>query len=249
MNNQLLTHSLKHIAVIMDGNGRWAASRSLPRVEGHRRGMRAAKEIVLKALDLRIPHLTLYAFSLENWDRPLTEVRFLMSLLCQYAKKERHYFHERGVRVNVIGDFARLPGAVQSELEQTMELTKNNQGLHLHLGLSYGGRDELIRASRKMMLAVQRNELNPSELTEENFADYLDTRGIPDPDLVIRTSGEERISNFLLWQIAYSELFFVEKPWPEFTPQDLEDIVRKYQQRSRRFGKLEVSQDLSSQTG
>ncbi|TVQ78829.1 MAG: di-trans,poly-cis-decaprenylcistransferase [Bradymonadales bacterium] len=233
----------------MDGNGRWAKLRGLPRVEGHRQGMKAVKTCILSCLDLKIPYLTLYAFSLENWERPFREVRFLMKLLQTYARRERDFFHKKGVRVRVIGDFEKLPTIVRRELQEVINLTRDNTKLELQLALSYGGRNEILRAVERLVDARESGKSAKEVLTEEYFSSFLDTADLPDPDLVIRTSGEHRVSNFLLWQIAYSELYFTERLWPEFDRIELEKAIQSFGARSRRFGKVEFSQDLSSQTG
>lgn len=244
----MVSHSLQHLAVIMDGNGRWAAERGLPRAEGHRAGMDACKALVLNCLDLRIPHLSVYAFSVENWARPLTEIQFLMNLLRIYARQERKFFHERGVRVRVIGDWSRLPPAVQKELQETIDLTANNTRLSFNLALSYGGRDEIMRAFKRLSSERAKKGLSLEDLKAEDLSQALDTAHSPEPDLLVRTSGEQRISNFLLWQAAYSEFYFTDVLWPDFDRKELEKALESFQSRTRRFGKLEFSQDLSTQS-
>lgn len=227
-----------HLALIMDGNGRWAKARNLPRLAGHQRGGETLKAIIRYCSDIGIRYLTVYAFSTENWSRPKDEVDGLMELLVRFLQAEVDELHANRVRMKVLGDLSRLPKAGQAEFGKALEKTAGNDGLTLCIALNYGSRDEILMGVRALAEAAARGELTPEEITEERFGQALYTAGIPDPDLLIRTSGELRISNFLLWQIAYSELWFTETPWPDFTPQELEKALIAYQDRDRRYGKL-----------
>jgi undecaprenyl diphosphate synthase len=229
----------RHVAVIMDGNGRWARQRKLPRIEGHRAGVRAVRGTVTACRELGIQYLTLYAFSVENWERPKAEVTALMRLLRRYLDAEIEEMRKYGIRLRVIGDHSRLSPAVNKVLDKAIQDTAGGSELILSLALSYGGRDEILRAVRKIGRAAAAGEFSPDELTEERFAEYLDTHGIPDPDLLIRTSGEQRVSNFLLWQIAYAELHVTPVLWPDFTKDDLLKALEEYSRRDRRFGGVE----------
>lgn len=220
----------KHIAIIMDGNGRWAKAKDLPRFEGHAKGVEVVDDIVTAVRELRIPFLTLYAFSDENWNRPRKEVDALMGLLVAFLKSKKEKMLANGVRLQTIGDTARLPAAAQKTLAETMEATAAGRQLTLILALSYGARNEMVRA-------VERLVKEKKKITEENFAACLDTQNIPDPDLLIRTSGEHRISNFLLWQLAYTELYFTKTMWPDFSPEELKKALAEFSKRERRFGK------------
>lgn len=228
-----------HIGIIMDGNGRWASLRGLPRIEGHRRGVERSKEVTELAVELGLKALTLYAFSTENWRRPSLEVTTLMKLLEMYLKKELSVFMKNNIVFKAIGDVWRLPGHIQDILRETEEKTSSNKGMVLIAALSYSGRNEIIRAIKKMLYSG----LKPEELTEEIFASYLDTAGLPPPDLIIRTSGEMRISNFLLWQAAYSEFYFTETLWPDFSKDEFLLAIQDYQRRERRFGSIPVRTD------
>ena len=223
--------SPRHIAIIMDGNGRWAAARGLPRVMGHRQGMEALKRTLRAVRERGVEFLTVYAFSAENWDRPESEISDLMELLRLYIRAELAELHRDGVRLRFIGDHSRLPADVQTMIAEAAKLTEQNTAGTLVIALSYGGRQEIVRAAR--CLAE-----NKQEVTEENFAAALYTTDIPDPDLLIRTSGEMRLSNFLLWQTAYTEFVFTETLWPDFGAKDLDAAITEYQQRERRYGKL-----------
>jgi undecaprenyl diphosphate synthase len=225
-----------HIAVIMDGNGRWANARGLPRTAGHRQGAESVRRTVKAAMKLGIPYLTLYGFSSENWSRPMAEVEDLMGLLRRYLRSEIAKFHENGIRLQVIGQRDRLPGDIVRLIEDAEATTRDNDKLNLVMALSYGGRQDITNAARRAAQAIAAGEIAPEDLDEARFSSFLWTDGIPDPDLLIRTSGEQRISNFLLWQSAYSELVFVEKLWPDFDEDDLADAIREYQRRDRRFG-------------
>jgi undecaprenyl diphosphate synthase len=227
------------VGIIMDGNGRWAAARGLPRVEGHRRGVERSKEVIEVAAELGIKVLTIYTFSTENWQRPSSEVTTLMKLLELYLKKEIDGLVRNGIVFRTIGDVRRLPGHIQNIIREAEERTSLNKGMILVTALSYSGRSEILRAVRKILHAG----VKPEELTEEVFSSYLDTAGIPAPDLIIRTSGEMRISNFLLWQAAYSEFYFTETLWPDFTKDELLLAIQDYQRRERRFGAIPVRSD------
>lgn len=225
----------KHIGIIMDGNGRWAEMRGLPRLEGHRRGVARVREIIETAYRMGVEVLTLYTFSIENWRRPNDEVAVIMGLLEDTLKEEFDTFVERGTRFRVIGNRDRLPEKLKSFIEFIELATENNKRSTLQCALSYGGRDELIRAIKK---AVYLN-LSTDEITEACISELLDTAGIPDPDLIIRTSGEQRLSNFLLWQSAYSEFYFTPTLWPDFTKEELLESIYEYQTRERRFGNID----------
>lgn len=222
----------KHVGIIMDGNGRWAELRGLPRIEGHRRGVERSKEIIEVATELGLRALTIYAFSTENWRRPSAEVTTLMKLLELYLKKELEKLMKNGVVFKSIGDTPRLPDHIQSIIKDAEEKTSLNKGMVLTTALSYSGRDEIMRAIRKVMVCG----IKPADLTEEVFESYLDTAGNPPPDLIIRTSGEMRISNFLLWQAAYSEFYFTDTLWPDFNKDEFLLAIQDYQRRDRRFG-------------
>lgn len=229
----------KHVGIIMDGNGRWAESRGLPRVEGHRQGAARSKEIIEAAGELGIKVLTLYAFSLENWQRPTSEVKTLMRLLGFYLERELADLMAKDIVFKTIGDVWKLPEDIQILTRKVMERTASNKGLNLVLALSYSGRDEIIRAVKKAIYSG----VKPEELTEESFSSYLDTASLPSPDLIIRTSGEMRISNFLIWQSAYSELYFTDILWPDFTKEEFFLAIQHYQQRERRFGAISMRRD------
>ncbi|MCE5194099.1 MAG: isoprenyl transferase [Nitrospiraceae bacterium] len=221
-----------HVGIIMDGNGRWAELRGLPRIEGHRRGAERAKETIEIAQEIGIKVLTLYTFSIENWQRPKDEIDTLMKLLEMYLRKELRKFMENGIVFRAIGEIWRLPKNIQSLVLETEELTAGNKGMTVVTALSYGGRNEIIRAAKKIAAQIK----NPDEITEELFESCLDTKGIPSPDLIIRTSGERRTSNFLLWQGAYAEYYFTDTLWPDFTKDELMLALHDYQMRERRFG-------------
>ena len=227
-----------HVAMIMDGNGRWARKRLLNRVRGHERGTATVRTIVKASRELGIRYLTLYAFSTENWQRPKAEVTALMSILKNFLKSEKQEMLDQNIRLNTIGDTRKLPEAVKTLLLQTMDATAGNTGLTLTLALSYGGRTEIVNMVKEITGRVSRGEIEKAAISEQVIDGALDTRGIPDPDLMIRTSGEMRISNFLLWQLAYTELFFTDTLWPDFTRDEFEQILQAYQRRDRRFGKV-----------
>ncbi len=226
----------KHLAIIMDGNGRWAEQRHLPRILGHRKGVETVQAIVGDCLDLGVSYLTLFAFSSENWGRPQEEVEALMNLLGTFLKKELSQIHEQGIRLMAIGELERLPKSIGKILKDSIRRTAENQRMVLNLALSYGSRNELTRAVQVLGREVADGRMRADEITEEDIGAALDTRGIPDPDLLIRTSGEMRISNFLLWQVAYSELYFTEALWPDFTRDHLMQALEEYNRRQRRFG-------------
>lgn len=226
----------RHVAVIMDGNGRWASLRGLPRAEGHRAGVRAVRAVVECARELGIPYLTLYAFSLENWGRPATEVGTLMALLQEFLSSELSLMLRHGIRLRVIGETSSLPAPVRAILSKTLSATAKSDRMTLTLGLSYAGRDEIVRAARAFAADAAAGRITPSEITEDRFARALDTGGMPDPDLVVRTSGEIRISNFLLWQSAYAEFVFTDVLWPDFGKAEFLLALEEYTRRHRRFG-------------
>ena len=227
-----------HIAVIMDGNGRWAKSRGLPRVAGHSEGINSVKDIVEACGQLGIGHLTLYTFSLENWQRPKREVSALMKLLSRTIRRELEDLMQNEVRISTLGNLDDLPSAAANEMRTAIEDTAGNKGLNLHLALSYGSRKEIIGAVKKIIDAVESSELDISDLDEKIFSNFLLTNDTPDPDLLIRTSGEARISNFLLWQLAYTELYITDTLWPEFRREHLYEALSDYQRRERRYGKV-----------
>ena len=230
----------RHVAIIMDGNGRWAASRGLPRGEGHRRGVEALRRAVQAAADLGIGFLTIFSFSAENWSRPAAEIRELMALLRRFIRHDLADLHRKGVRVRVIGERESLDAEIRRLLDEAEELTKNNEKLVLVVAFNYGARQEIARAARRMAAAVAAGDLAVSAVTVDKLASYLDAPDLPDPDLIIRTSGEQRLSNFLLWQAAYSELVFVPTYWPDFDRAALESAITEYHRRERRFGGLIV---------
>ena len=227
-----------HVAIIMDGNGRWARERGLPRVEGHRRGAESVRAVLRCASSLGIRHLTLYAFSIENWNRPKAEVDTLMKFLARYLKTEQAEMDQNNIRLRAIGQLDRLPGFVREQLDTTIASLDANTGTTLNLALSYGGRTELVDAARALAAKAQSGELAPADIDEQTFADHLYTAGTPDPDLLIRTSGEMRVSNFLLWQISYAELVVTERLWPDFGEADFCAALEAYASRERRFGKV-----------
>jgi undecaprenyl diphosphate synthase len=226
----------RHIAIICDGNGRWATKRSLPRPFGHRQGYMATRKIVRAASDLGIEALTLYAFSMENWTRPKTETDALMRLFEEGARRELRELHENGVRMRFSGRISELPESLQARLRENEELTRNNPGLTLNICLNYSGRDELLRAAKRLVEMANRHEIGPDDVTAEMISNQLDTAGLPDPDLLIRTAGELRVSNYLLWQIAYAELWVTQTLWPDFDKAHLVQAILDYQKRVRKFG-------------
>ncbi len=233
-------HGNLHVAVIMDGNGRWAKNRGWPRLVGHRKGAERVRELVAACPDLGIRHLTLYAFSTENWKRTTEEVMGLMSLFARYIKREAARMNREGVRMRVIGDRSRLDPKLAGLIDWIEQETAGNDTVHLTVAMNYGGRDELSRATRAIARDVAEGRLAPEDVTEATISDYLDTSFLPDPDLVVRSSGETRVSNFLLWQAAYSEYVFTPVLWPDFTPDTMRTILDKFQARERRFGGVTV---------
>jgi undecaprenyl diphosphate synthase len=227
-----------HIAIIMDGNGRWAKKRLLNRVSGHEKGSDAVRTVVRACREIGVSYLTLYAFSTENWQRPRFEVEALMSLLKRFLESEQNEMVENNIRLRVIGQVDRLPEKVQDALHQTMKATRDNTAMTLILALSYGGRAEIVRMVQEVATKIRHGEVDPDSITAEMVAAHLYTRDIPDPDLLIRTSGEMRISNFLLWQIAYTEIFVTPTLWPDFNRDELLQILKDYQSRERRFGQV-----------
>ncbi len=228
----------RHVAIIMDGNGRWAKARGLPRIAGHRRGTDAVRQVVKGAAELGIRYLTLYGFSSENWKRPLAEVDDLMGLLRRFLQSEIAELDKSGVRLRVIGERSRLSPDIVRLIGDAEDLTRRHDQLTLTLAISYGGRQEIVAAARRLASDFAAGGTDPESIDEDRFADCLLTADMPDPDLVIRTSGEQRISNFLLWQSAYSELVFTDKLWPDFSVGDLAEAIREYQRRDRRYGAL-----------
>lgn len=225
-----------HVAIIMDGNGRWARSRMRPRIEGHRQGAKAVRRAVEFSRRRGIRVLTLYAFSTENWQRPKSEVSGLMQLLSRYLDSELDEIHKNDIRVMTIGDLSRLPANLVKEIEAAKDLTRNNKSMILNIALSYGGRREIVNAARKLAEAVRSGALDADDVDETTFARFLDTAGLGDPDLLIRTGGELRISNFLLWQLAYAELYFTSVLWPDFDDDTFMKAIEAYRSRQRRFG-------------
>ena len=229
----------RHIAIIMDGNGRWAKRRRLPRIAGHRAGISAVRHAVEACARLGVPYLTLYAFSVENWKRPHTEIKLLMGLLREYLKKEIGELNRQNIRLEVIGRIQELPQPVLQDLQNALERTRQNTGLRLVLALNYGGRAELVDAVRELLAHAKQN--GSITVDESLLSEHLYTRGLPDPDLLIRTSGELRLSNFLLWQVAYAEIWVTETLWPDFTQRDLFQAIVDFQKRERRYGGLGLS--------
>jgi undecaprenyl diphosphate synthase len=228
----------RHVAIIMDGNGRWAAARGLPRVEGHRRGVEALRKTVRAARELGISVLTIFSFSSENWSRPQSEIRDLLSLLRRFIRNDLADLHNSSVRVRIIGERDDLAPDIRSLLEEAENLTRDNDGLTLVVAFNYGARQEIARAARRLALEVAAGRLSADSITPERLGRHLDAPNLPDPDVIIRTSGEQRLSNFLLWQAAYSELVFVPINWPDFDRSALESAITEYRRRERRFGGL-----------
>ena len=228
----------QHVAIIMDGNGRWAKQRNKDRIYGHREGVKSAKEVVEAAGEIGVKYLTLYAFSSENWQRPEQEVKALMQLLVQEISQELDRFKQENIRLKVIGDLSRLEPEVYQAVQRAIEQTSNNDRMTIVIALSYGARQEIVNAVRKIAQKVKQGQLDPSEINEQIFANHLYTAGIPDPDFLIRTSGELRISNFLLWQLSYTELYFTKILWPDFRKEQFFEAIYNFQQRERRYGKI-----------
>lgn len=228
----------RHVAIILDGNGRWAKAKGMPRNYGHVQGAKTVETICEEAYKMGIQYLTVYAFSTENWNRPQDEVDALMKLLRNYMKNCLKTAEKNRMCVRVLGDKSRLDEDIRERIGELEEATKNNDGLHFQIAINYGGRDEIVRAVRNMAQDLEKGALAPGDIGEDCIDRYLDTVGIPDPDLLIRTCNEQRISNFLLWQLAYTELYFTPVPWPDFTKEELEKAVEAYNHRERRFGGL-----------
>lgn len=238
MVERVRTNTLQHIAIIMDGNGRWAAARGKERLYGHHHGKEAVKEAIRGCIHHGVPYLTLYAFSTENWARPQEEVEGLMSLLSDSIVSDQDELVEEGLHLRLLGDITRLDKHLQQQLKEVCQATQHGTKLTLCIALNYGGRQEIIQAVQRYSEHVKKGECDPTKLTMEEFSHYLDTEGIPDPDLLIRTSGESRLSNFLLWQLAYTELLFLPVYWPDFTEAHLDSAIQEYAQRARRYGGL-----------
>jgi len=234
-------HLPKHIAIIMDGNGRWAAAKNLARIEGHRGGSESVDHVVSACCELNIDYLTLFAFSTENWFRSKEEVNLLMEMLSQALDDKLPKLQENNVRFDAIGRLWQLPSDVQKKIDRNKELTQKNTGTRLTLALSYGGRSEIVDGIKKLIIDVQSRKVDIAEISEDSFSKYLYRSDLPDPDLVIRTSGEMRVSNFLLWESAYSELYVTDVLWPDFRKEDLEKAIYAYQHRERRFGRTETT--------
>ncbi len=228
----------RHVAIIMDGNGRWAAERGYPRVEGHRRGVEAVRRTVRAVMELGIPALTIFSFSSENWSRPLSEINDLMGLMKLFIRRDLADLHKNGVKIRVIGGTDRVEPDLLALMQDAVRLTADNTTLELIIAFNYGSRAEIADAARRLAHQVAEHRIQPSDITVDTFSAALETADLPDPDLVIRTSGEQRLSNFLLWQCAYSELVFLDVYWPEFSRTDLEHAIAIYRQRNRRFGGL-----------
>lgn len=228
----------RHIAIIMDGNGRWAKEHGLPRTAGHRKGMNRVEEIIKAAAELGVKVITLFAFSAENWQRPKKEVDMLMRSLDNFLRARLKDLMKNNVRFTVMGRESPLPQHLIERIRLTKDATKNNSGIILNVALNYGARQEIVDAVKKLCRAIEKKEFDLNALNENNFSRFLYAEGLPDPDLLIRTSGEQRISNFLLWQISYTELYFTKKYWPDFGRRDLEEAIKVYQRRQRRFGKV-----------
>ena len=228
----------QHVAIVMDGNGRWAESRGLPRIEGHKAGVASVKQMIRSCMTKKISCLSLFAFSSENWSRPAEEVNFLMELFIESLQKELAELNQHGIRMRFTGDRSVLSPLLQEQMRQAEDVTTNNKQLILNIVVNYGGKWDLVNAAKKMVKAITQGELAVDEIDEVHFAHYLDTDGLPDPDLFIRTSGELRISNFFLWQLAYTELYFTEVHWPDFGESELELALASFSKRKRRFGQI-----------
>lgn len=229
-----------HVAIIMDGNGRWAAERGLSRSDGHKQGVESVRRVVRAAIEMNLRYLTLFSFSSENWSRPQSEVRDLMNLLRRFIRTDLADLHKHGVRIRVIGARGRVEGDILRLIEDAVALTSGNDGLQLTVAFNYGSRDEIARAARKLAQSVADGKIKPADITPETLEAELDTNGLPDPDLMIRTSGEMRLSNFLLWQCAYTEFIFTKTYWPDFGREELEQAVATFRNRERRYGGLSL---------
>ncbi len=236
-----ITNLPKHVAIIMDGNGRWAKSRNLPRTRGHMEGVKRVEEITAVANKMGIKVLTLYTFSTENWRRPRNEVGMLMKTLCSVLEKKIGSLTQKNIKFQFIGKREGVPQEVLKSIDRAIQLTKENSGMILNMAFNYGARMEIIDAVKLIASAVQKGEINIEEINEEAFTQALYTRGLPEPDLLVRTSGEKRISNFLLWQLSYAEFYFTEKYWPDFDEKEFRKAIHDYQSRERRYGKISVS--------
>ncbi len=236
--NLELNNMPQHIAIIMDGNGRWAKKRLLPRTMGHREGMKSIKRIVKACMEFKIQALTVFAFSTENWRRPQNEVNYLMDLLIEFLNKELQEMHENDIQIKVLGDYTLLPRNCVDSIEHALQLTSQNQKMTFNLAINYGSRTEILQAVKRLGQEISEGRVNANDISEDVFSRYLYTNTIPDPDLLIRTAGEMRLSNFLLWQIAYTELWITDVTWPEFTKDHLLQAITEYQKRDRRFGGL-----------
>lgn len=234
--NQNIKSLPQHVAIIMDGNGRWAKQRFLPRFAGHKKGVESARTIITQCAKKKIPFLTLFALSSENWRRPESEIRFLLDLFAQFLKKEIHELHKNNIKLKFIGDMRRFETELQTLINDAETLTAANTGLQLNIAVNYGGQWDIVQATRKISEKVLAGELLPEAITEENFRPFICLADCPEPDLLIRTSGEYRISNFLLWQTAYTELYFTKTHWPDFREAQFEEALEDFSQRSRRFG-------------
>ena len=234
----------QHVAIILDGNGRWAKAKGMPRNYGHAQGSKNVEKICEEAWRMGIKYLTVYAFSTENWNRPKEEVNALMKLLRNYMKTCLKTAAKNDMKVRVIGDITKLDEDIQKRILELEEATKNNGGLNFQIAINYGSRDEITRAVRALVEDVKKGKLMPEEVDETCIEKYLDTHDIPDPDLLIRTSGEQRLSNYLLWQLAYTEFYFTDVPWPDFTKQELEKAIEQYNSRDRRYGGVKEESDV-----
>lgn len=241
-------NSLKHVAIIMDGNGRWAQLRGRPRNYGHVKGVRIAKKIIKHASEVGIPYLTLYAFSTENWYRPEDEVSVLMQLLEKYLRKETKNLHKDNIRFDTIGDLSRIPKHICDLISEAKQKTQNNTGLQVNFAISYGSRQEILNTVKKIALDITQNKMNASDITEETISKNLMTASCPDPDLIIRTSGESRLSNFLMWQASYSELYFTDVLWPDFNEAEFDAALANFNNRNRRFGKIDLGANEPKQS-
>jgi len=243
VNNRLLKkidflHLPRHIAIIMDGNGRWAKQRNLPRHLGHQAGLKAIRRIVKEAAELKIPVMTFYSFSIDNWSRPVKEIKFLMRLLEKYIDRDSEKLHKENIRLKVIGDITKLPFSTQKAVKKAKEKLEKNNGLILVLALNYGSRTEILKAVQRLSSLAEKKKIRPKDIDDKKFSQFLETKDLPDPDLLIRTSGEKRLSDFLLWQLSYSELYFTDKLWPDFNSQDFLEAIIDFQKRKRRYGGL-----------
>lgn len=226
----------KHIAFIMDGNGRWAKRRGLPRLVGHNAGTETVKKIVKESQRLNIPYITFYAFSTENWKRPTDEVNGLMQILVKFIQSEVDEIHENNIKISILGDLDKLPDYAKSKVIEAIHLTEHNTGMHFNIAINYGGRDEIIQAVKHIAVDYAKGDITLDQIDDTTMSAHLYTRGMPEPDLLIRTSGEVRLSNFLLWQLAYSELIFLDLYWPDFNANELQKAILEFQRRNRRFG-------------